>query len=53
MDIESIYIRSQPYSRPLHTIAQIIEERESDEGCVSQIKRFLERSGIPVRDRPA
>lgn len=53
MDVESIFIRLQPYSQPLHTIAQIIEERESDEECVAQIRRFLEQSGIPVRDRPA
>lgn len=53
MDIEKIYVQPQPYSRPLWTIARIIAERESDEEYIEQIKRFLERSGVPGRDRPA
>lgn len=53
MDVESIYVRPQPYSQPLRTIAQIIAERENDTDCIAQIKRFLERSGVPVRDRPS
>lgn len=39
MDIEKMHIRPQPYSQPLRIIAQI--------------SRFLERSGVPVRDRPS
>lgn len=53
MKNEDFYAPPQPYSRSLRTIAVLIETRESDEDCVAQIKRFLERSGIPVRDRPA
>lgn len=53
MDVEKIYVMPQPYSQPLRMIACIIEERESDAACVARIRRFLERSGVPVRDRPS
>nr|WP_325194897.1 hypothetical protein [uncultured Oscillibacter sp.] len=53
MDVEKIYVMSQTYSQPLRMIARIIEERESDAACVAQLRRFLERSGVPVRDRPS
>lgn len=53
MKNEDFYAPPQPYSQSLRTIAILLETRESDEDCVAQIKRFLERSGIPVRDRPA
>lgn len=52
MDIEHINIGPQPYSRALRAIAAMIEDRESDGACIAQITRFLERSGVPVRDRP-
>ncbi len=51
MDIWEIGVRPQPYSQPLRTIAKMIEDRENDAACIAEIKRFLERSGIPVRDR--
>lgn len=51
MDIWEIGVRPQPYSQPLRTIAKMIEARENDAACIAEIKRFLERSGIPVRDR--
>ena len=53
MDIEKIYVMPQPYSQPLRMVACIIEERESDAACVAQLRRFLERSGVPVRDWPS
>lgn len=53
MDIGSMYIRPQPYSRPLRIIVQIIAERESDADCNARLRLFLERSGIPGRDCPS
>lgn len=50
---ENFYVTPQPYSQPLRTIAKMIEARESDAACIAEIKRFLERSGIPVWDRPS
>ncbi|MDO4315142.1 MAG: hypothetical protein Q4C45_05145 [Oscillospiraceae bacterium] len=51
MKNEDFYAPWQPYSQSLRTIAILIETRENDADCVAQIKRFLERSGVPVRDR--
>lgn len=53
MKNEDFYVPWQPYSRSLQTIAILIETRETDADCIAQIKRFLERSGVPVRDRPS
>ena len=52
MDLEKIFIRPQPYSQPLRTVARILAERESDEAAVAQLLVFLERSGIPVKEGP-
>lgn len=52
MKIRDSYVAPQPYSRALRAIAAMIEDRESDGACIAQITRFLERSGVPVRDRP-
>ncbi|WP_417043235.1 hypothetical protein [Dysosmobacter sp.] len=52
MDLEKIFIRPQPYSQPLRTVARILAERESDDAAVAQLLVFLERSGIPVKEGP-
>lgn len=52
MDLEKIFIRPQPYSQPLRTVARILAERESDDAVVAQLLVFLERSGIPVKEGP-
>lgn len=53
MKNKDFYAPWQPYSHSLRTIAVLIETRENDTDCIAQIKRFLERSGVPVRDRPS
>lgn len=50
MDLDKIPIRYQPYSMPLRTIARILEERESDARALEQLRIFLIRSGIPVKE---
>ena len=35
---------------PLRTIARILEERESDARALEQLRIFLIRSGIPVKE---
>ena len=52
MDLNKIFIRPQPYSQPLRTVARILAERESDEAAVAQLLVFLERSGVPVKEMP-
>ena len=52
MDLEKIFIRPQPYSQPLRTVARILAERESDEAAVAQLLVFLERIGVPVKEMP-
>ena len=52
MDLEKIFIRPQPYSQPLRTVARILAERESDEAAVAQLLVFLERSGGDARYPP-
>ena len=52
MDLEKNFIRPQPYSQPLRTVARILAERESDDAAVAQLLVFLERSGIPVKEGP-
>lgn len=47
-----LFIRPQPYSQPLRTVARILAERESDGAAVAQLLVFLERSGIPVKEGP-
>ena len=50
MDLDKIPIRYQPYSMPLRTIARILEERESDARALEQLRIFLIRRGIPVKE---
>ena len=50
MDIDKINIRPQPYSKALRDIARILEERESDAQALEQLRIFLIRSGIPVKE---
>ena len=50
MDIYKINIRPQPYSKALRDIARILEERESDAQALEQLRIFLIRSGIPVKE---
>ena len=52
MDLNKIFIRPQPYSQPLRTVARILAERESDAAAIAQLRTFLERSGIPVQEPP-
>lgn len=51
MDLDKIFIRPQPCSQPLRTVARILAERESD-AAVAQLLVFLERSGIFLGDKP-
>lgn len=50
MDLDSIHIRPQPYSKTLRDIARILEERTSDAEALEQLRIFLIRSGIPVKE---
>lgn len=52
MDLDKIFIRPQPCSQPLRTVARILAERESDAAAVAQLLVFLERSGIFLGDKP-
>ena len=52
MDLEKMFIRPQPYSQPLRTVARILAERESDAAAIAQLRTFLEQSGIPVQEPP-
>ena len=40
MDLDKIYIRPQPYSRPLRDLARILEERTSDAEALSRCGSF-------------
>lgn len=50
MDLDKIPIRPQPYSRALRNTARILEERTSDAQTLEQLRIFLIRSGIPVKE---
>lgn len=52
MDLDKIPIRYQPYSQPLRTVARILAERTSDAQALEQLRVFLERSGVPVKEPP-
>ena len=52
MDLDHIFTRPQPYSQPLRTVARILAERTSDAQALEQLRVFLERSGVPVKEPP-
>ncbi|MDD3346212.1 hypothetical protein [Oscillibacter sp.] len=53
MKDEIPYVRPQPYSKALRTIAVLLENRKSDGDCLGKIREFLERSGVPVGAAPS